>query len=91
MWLCTCANNKSPKCIYSFTVSILDLLESGLSDETVEIVSDLFLFFPFFPHFQETIRIRFGSVILSCVAEDVTDVKSFMLQHKGFSARPSAS
>jgi hypothetical protein len=38
------ASYKSPKCIYSFIVSTLDLLEPGLSDETVETVSDLFLF-----------------------------------------------
>jgi len=37
-------SHKSPKCIYSFIVSTLDLLEPGLSDETVETVSDLFLF-----------------------------------------------
>ena len=38
------ASYKSLKCIYSFIVSTLDLLEPGLSDETVETVSDLFLF-----------------------------------------------
>ena len=38
------ATHKSPKCIYSFIVSTLNLLESGLSDETVETMSDLFLF-----------------------------------------------
>jgi hypothetical protein len=51
------ASYKSPKYIYSFIVSTLDLLEPGLSDEIVEIVPDLFLFPPFFPHFQETISV----------------------------------
>src|SRR6202167_1703143 len=42
--LCNSASFKSPKYIYSFIVSTLDLLEPGLSDETVETVSNLFLF-----------------------------------------------
>src|ERR1700683_902152 len=51
------ASYKSPKYIYSFIVSTLDLLEPCLSDETAEIVSNLFVFPPFFPHFQETISV----------------------------------
>jgi hypothetical protein len=38
------ASYKSSKCIYSFVLSALGLLEPGLSDETVEIVFDPFLF-----------------------------------------------
>ena len=38
------ASYKSPKCIYPSIVTTLYFLEPGLSDENVEIVSDLFLF-----------------------------------------------
>ena len=40
---CKSASYKSPRCIYTFIVPTLDILKPGLSDETVEIVSDLFL------------------------------------------------
>ena len=42
--ICNSASYKPPKYIYPVIGYTLGLLEPGLSDETVEIVSDLFLF-----------------------------------------------
>ena len=41
---CNPASYKSPKFIYSSILPNIDFLEPGLSSETVEMVSDLFLF-----------------------------------------------
>ena len=71
-------------------MSTLDLLEPCLSDETAEIVSNLFVFPPFFPHFQETISV-WDIMVLSVQLKSVTSSATFKAFSSSFETNISTS
>ena len=80
------ASYKSPKCIYSFIVSTLDLLEPGLSDETVETVSDLFLF-----SHSSLISKRVSGILYSFLYKSVISSSNFKAFSSSFEINISTS